>query len=140
MSRRDELAATRDQLSELWHQDVEIDVRVRSLVRALDRDDLKGARASIGALESYVAQHLQREEDVYLPAALQVGPELRYALETIRLAHGGIRSDLRMLRESIGAGHLDAARTQVEVFLENFRSHEQAEERVVEQLEALRPR
>ena len=42
-----------------------------------------------------------------------------------------------MLRESIGAGHLGAARTQVAAFLENFRSHEQAEERVVEQLEAL---
>jgi hypothetical protein len=75
---------------------------------------------------------------VYLPAALRAGPHLRYALDTIRLAHGGIRGDLRMLRESIAAGHLAAARTQATAFLENFRSHERAEERVVEQLEALR--
>src|SRR5262245_27050105 len=137
MSRRDEAVATREQLAELWHQDVEIDVRMRSLVRALDGDDARGARTAIEGLEEYVAEHLRREEEIYLPAALRVGPELRYALETIRLAHGGIRDDLRLLRESIGSGHLGAARTQVEAFLENFRSHERAEERVVEELEAL---
>ena len=138
MSSRDEPISTREQLSELWNQDVEIDVRVRSLVRSLDEDDAGAARQGIESLEGYIAEHLAREEDVYLPAALRVGPELRYALDTIRLAHGGIRNDLRMLRQSIGAGHLAAARTQVAAFLENFRSHEQAEERVVEQIEGLR--
>lgn len=137
MSSREEAATTREQLVELWHQDVEIDVRVRALLRSLDADDAGSAARSIEELESYIALHLAREEDVYVPAALEVGPELRYALDTIRLAHGGIRDDLKMLRESIGAGHLAAARTQITAFLENFRSHERAEERVVEQLEAL---
>ena len=137
MSSREEAAATRAQLVELWHQDVEIDVRVRALLRSLDADDAGSAGKCIEDLESYIALHLAREEDVYVPAALEVGPELRYALDTIRLAHGGIRDDLRLLRESIGAGHLVAARTQITAFLENFRSHERAEERVIEQLEAL---
>jgi hypothetical protein len=137
MAGRDEPISTREQLAELWHQDVEIDVRVRTLLGALDRADASGARQSIESLEAYVGLHLAREEQVYLPAALRVGPSLRYALDTIRLAHGGIRDDLKMLRESIAAGHLDAARTQITAFLENFRSHERAEERVVEQLEAL---
>jgi hypothetical protein len=136
MSRRDEPISSREQLSALWSQDVEIDVQVRALVRALDGDDAGSARKCIESLESYIAEHLAREEEVYLPAALRVGPELRYALDTIRLAHGGIRDDLRMLRESIAAGHLAAARTQIAAFLENFRSHERAEERVVQQLEA----
>jgi hypothetical protein len=133
----DPAVTTRERLAELWHQDVEIDVRVRALLRALDGDDAASALGCIEALESYIALHLAREEQVYLPAALKVGPELRYALDTIRLAHDGIRDDLRMLRESIGAGHLGASRTQMAAFLENFRSHERAEERVVEQLEAL---
>jgi hypothetical protein len=137
MSGRDEPISTREQLSALWSQDVEIDVQVRTLVRALDDDDAGAARKCIESLESYIAGHLTREEEVYLPAALRVGPQLRYALDTIRLAHGGIRDDLRLLRESIVSGHLAAARTQVAAFLENFRSHERAEERVVEQLEAL---
>jgi len=137
MSSREEAVATREQIVELWHQDVEIDVRVRALLRSLDADDAGSAAKSIEELESCIALHLTREEDVYVPAALEVGPELRYALDTIRLAHGGIRDDLKMLRESIGAGHLAAARTQIAAFLENFRSHERAEERVVEQLEAL---
>jgi hypothetical protein len=137
MSRRDEAVTTREQLSELSHQDLEIDVRVRALLRALDAGDLASASQAVQGLESYIHLHLAREEDVYIPAALEVGPELRYALDTIRLAHGGIRDDLSMLRESIGAGHLEAARTQIAAFLENFRTHERAEERVVEQLEAL---
>jgi hypothetical protein len=135
---REQASSTREELDELGHQDVEIDVRVRSLLRALESDDAAAAHRCIQSLEAYIAGHLSREEDVYLPAALRAGPHLRYALDTIRLAHGGIRGDLRMLRESIAAGHLAAARTQATAFLENFRSHERAEERVVEQLEALR--
>jgi hypothetical protein len=136
MAKRDEPTATREQLAQLWSQDVEIDGRVRGLVRALDASDASAVRKVVEELESAISEHLVREEEVYLPAALSVGPELRYALDTIRLAHGGIREDLRMLRESIRAGHWDAARTQVGAFLENFRSHERAEERVVEQLQA----
>jgi len=137
MASRPEPTATREQLAELWNQDVEIDGRVRALVRSLEGEDAREAQTCIESLETALAHHLTREEDVYLPAALRVGPELRYALDTIRLAHEGIRGDLRMLRESIGAGHIAAARTQAAAFLENFRSHEGAEERVVAQLEAL---
>ena len=136
MAKRVEPTATREQLAELWSQDVEIDGRVRRLVRALDGSDHPEARKAIADLEGAISEHLVREEEVYLPEALRVGPELRYALDTIRLAHGGIREDLRLLGESIAAGHWDAARSQVGAFLENFRSHERAEERVVEQLEA----
>jgi hypothetical protein len=140
MASRPQPTASREQLAELWSQDVEIDGRVRSLVLALDGEDTRAAQTGIESLENAIGLHLTREEDVYLPAALRVGPELRYALDTIRLAHDGIREDLRLLRESIGAGHLVAARTQAAAFLENFRSHERAEERVVEQLEALQRR
>lgn len=121
-------------LSELWDQDVEIDVRVCSLVRAIDADDLATARRGAEDLEAYVLAHLKREEDVYFPAAERLDPRLAGELTTIRLAHRGIRDDLRELRTLLEAGHLQAARAVSDAFLESFRSHEQAEDRLVEAL------
>ncbi|MCE2390164.1 MAG: hemerythrin domain-containing protein [Proteobacteria bacterium] len=125
---------TRAELSSLWDQDVEIDGLVRNLVKAVEGGESDAAKRAIDELEDYVLTHLQREEEVYFPAAERLSPDFAYALKSIRLAHLGIREDLRLLRASLERGHLDAARTQLAAFLESFRAHEQAEDRVVREL------
>ncbi len=122
------------ELSELWEQDVEIDVRVRTLIQAIEREDPAAARASAEGLEAFVLGHLQREEDVYFPAAQRIDPGLAETLTTIRLAHRGIREDLQELRGLLESGHLQAAKQVGSAFLESFRSHEQAEDRLVHAL------
>jgi hypothetical protein len=121
-------------LARLWQQDIEIDTRVRHVLRALDSGDTSGARSGVADLEAFVHAHLEREEDVYFPAAEKLSPDNSYALRSIRLAHLGIREDLRQLRASLDKGHVDAARTQIRAFLESFRAHERAEDRVVQAL------
>ena len=125
---------TRAELSALWDQDVEIDGLVRNLVKAVEGLEPDAAKRAIDELEDYVLTHLQREEEVYFPAAERLSPDFAYALKSIRLAHLGIREDLRLLRASLERGHLDAARTQLGAFLDSFRAHEQAEDRVVREL------
>ena len=125
--------------AELWGQDVEIDGLVRGLLRAVEAGEGNGAQAALDALEGSVRAHLQREEEVYFPAAERLSPDFAYALRSIRLAHLGIREDLKLLRASLERGHLDAARTQIDAFLDSFRAHERAEDRVVRELGGSRP-
>ena len=127
------------ELSRLWQQDVEIDVLVRQLIQSLDRDDLEAARGYGEALERFLLEHLQREEDVYFPAAQQLDPSVAPSLSTIRIAHGGIRADVQEIRERLVAGHLAAARELASAFLDSFTAHEEAEDRLIGALGMQRP-
>ena len=124
-----------------WQEHSELDRLVTDLQDELGcgNASTSGAGAALERLADALATHLSVEEEVYFPLVERLSGEHAGTTRKARLVHKDLSADLNLIREHIAEQNLDAAGIALATLLERFRSHEQMESRMIEDLTAQRP-
>ena len=121
-----------------WQEHSTLDVLVETLVETLEGSDAAAADQAAQELAHELGAHVRQEEDVYFPLIEELAPDHAGEIRRAREAHRELLEQLRSLRTRLASGDVGGAREGLVRLLERFRAHEQAEERLIANLEALR--
>jgi hypothetical protein len=122
----------------LRHVHAELGRELRALDAALSRPSeaiIADVRARLGALRERVAKHFRLEEqNGYMDVVRKRQPRLERAVLHLAAEHAELLRTLdTVIRESVGATELDARlRDKIAVWVERFHSHEDRENRLIE--------
>lgn len=124
----------RDDLDRWWRRHSELDQLVNNLVEAVARAKPEPAGSALEELAEAMEVHFTVEEELYFPVIENLSERHLPVLQHARLAHLKLRSQLAELRERLGEGEMPAAQKVLAALLGRFRSHEEAEAALIQEL------
>jgi hypothetical protein len=118
-----------------WEEHSELDQLVSALEGALERSSVPTASAALEDLCDAMDAHFDVEEAVYFPLLERLAPTHGVGVKAAREAHARLRSDLEKIRSHLSDDELDRARGLLGEWTVRFDDHEQAESRLIAELE-----
>ncbi len=118
-----------------WEEHSELDQLVSGLAGALERSGAAAASAALQDLCDAMDAHFDAEEGVYFPLLERLSPTHGAAVKAAREGHARSRGDLEKLRSHLSDDELDRARGLMGELMVLFDDHEQAESRLIAELE-----
>jgi hypothetical protein len=118
-----------------WEEHSELDQLVSVLAGALERSSVPAASAALEDLCGAMDAHFDVEEAVYFPLLERLSPTHGASAKAAREVHARVRGDLEKIRSQLSDDELDRARNSLSELMVLFDDHEQAESRLIAELE-----
>lgn len=122
-----------------WEEHSELDQLVSALAGALERSGVAAASAALEDLYDAMDAHFDVEEGMYFPLLERLPSTHGADVKALREAHARIRGDLEKIRSHLSDDELDRARGLMGELMVLFDGHEQAESRLIAELEQALP-
>jgi len=129
--------ADSDSLERWWHEHSELAELVHAVEETLARGSLERTSQALEDFEGVLDAHFTVEEEVYFPVVEKLSPRHQSIIRTVREGHVKISELLDELRDLVDRGEIAAARRKLSHLLDQFRTHEEQEVKLIEDLAAL---
>jgi hemerythrin len=117
-----------------WQRHSELDRLVEALAAAMEGERAEGAERALRELAEALDLHFRVEEESSFPLVERLSPQQAPAIAQARAAHAELRARLDAIAAEIASERVASARAELTRFLEGFRTHEEAESRLIAEL------